>query len=93
MLTRYNPERVDLGEMLSVEDVEDILAIKLLGVIPESKSVLKASNQGAPVILDDESDAGSAYDDAVRRLLGEEVPHRFIEKTKQGIFKRMFGVR
>ena len=93
LLTRYNPERVDLGEMLSVEDVEDILAIKLLGVIPESKSVLKASNQGAPVILDDESDAGSAYDDAVRRLLGEEVPHRFIEKTKQGIFKRMFGVR
>jgi len=93
LLTRYNPDRVDLGEMLSVEDVEDILAIKLLGVIPESKSVLKASNQGAPVILDDESDAGQAYDDATRRLLGEEVEQRFIEKAKQGIFKRMFGVR
>ena len=93
LLTRYNPERVDMGEMLSVEDVEDILAIKLLGVIPESPTVLKASNQGAPVILDHESTAGQAYNDAVRRLLGEEVEQRFIEKTKQGIFKRMFGGR
>jgi len=93
LLTRYNPDRVDLGEMLSVEDVEDILAIKLLGVIPESESVLKASNQGSPVILDTISSAGQAYDDAVRRLLGEEVEQRFIEKAKQGIFKRMFGGR
>ena len=50
LLTRYNPERVERGEMLNVEDVRDILAIPLLGVIPESESVLKASNQGIPVI-------------------------------------------
>ena len=61
LLTRYNPERVTKGEMLGVEDVEEILAIRLLGVIPESQAVLKASNQGIPVILDDQSDAGQAY--------------------------------
>lgn len=91
LLTRYNPGRVELGEMLSVKDVEDILAIKLLGVIPESKSVLTASNQGVPVILTDESDAGQAYGDAVERLLGEDREHRFINAEKKGFFKRMFG--
>lgn len=71
LLTRYNPERVEKGEMLSVEDVQDILAIDLLGVIPESPSVLSASNSGQPVILDIESDAGKAYQDAIDRLLGK----------------------
>jgi len=56
--------------MLSVQDVQEILAIKLLGVIPESQAVLRASNSGEPVILDKESDAGQAYEDAVARLLG-----------------------
>ena len=91
LLTRYNPERVLKGEMLSVEDVEEILSIKLLGVIPESQAVLKASNSGVPVILDTESDAGQAYADAVERLLGEEVPHRFLEVQKKGLFNRLFG--
>lgn len=72
LLTRYNPSRVAQGEMLSVADVEDILAIPLLGVIPESEAVLKASNQGQPVILDTETEAGQAYSDAVDRLLGEQ---------------------
>lgn len=91
LLTRYNPARVAQGEMLSVQDVEEILAIDLLGVIPESQSVLKASNQGVPVILDDESDAGMAYSDAVARLLGENRPHRFLEAQKKGFLKRVFG--
>ncbi len=91
LLTRYNPERVEIGEMLSVADVEEILAIKLLGVIPESKAVLTASNQGTPVILDQTSDAGQAYSDAVDRLLGEKREHRFIDLPKKGFFKRMFG--
>ena len=91
LLTRYNPSRVAQGEMLSVQDVEEILAIDLLGVIPESQSVLKASNQGVPVILDDESDAGMAYSDAVARLLGEDRPHRFLEAQKKGFLKRVFG--
>jgi len=91
LVTRYNPERVIDGEMLSVEDVTDILAIPLLGVIPESEAVLKASNQGSPVILDEESLSGQAYGDAVARLLGEEVEHRFLEVQKKGFFKRLMG--
>ncbi len=74
LLTRYSPKRVKTGEMLSVDDVNEILAIPLVGVIPESQSVLKASNSGVPVILDQDSDAGLAYSDAVDRILGENVP-------------------
>jgi septum site-determining protein MinD len=63
----------------------------LLGVIPESESVLKASNQGLPVILDEHANAGQAYNDAVKRLLGETVEHRFLEVEKKGFFKRFLG--
>jgi septum site-determining protein MinD len=90
LLTRYHPERVEKGEMLGVSDVEEILATKLLGVIPESQSVLKASNQGTPVIHDTESSAGQAYADAVDRLLGEDVPHRFVTVQQKGVFQRLF---
>lgn len=91
LLTRYNPHRVATAEMLSVADVEEILAVPLLGVIPESEAVLAASNQGAPVILDQQSTAGQAYSDAVRRLVGEKVEHRFLEAEKKGFFKRLLG--
>ena len=91
LVTRYNYERVERGEMLSVEDIVDILAIPLLGVIPESEAVLKASNQGVPVVHDEKSDAGQAYDDAVARYLGEDRPHRFLESQKKGFLKRVFG--
>ena len=93
LLTRYDPTRVDKGEMLGVDDVEEILAIRLLGVIPESQSVLKASNQGVPGILDEHSDAGQANSDAVDRLMGKEVPHRFIDAQKKGFLQRLFGGR
>ena len=93
LLTRYNPERVENGEMLSVSDVEDILSIPLLGVIPESQAVLKASNQGIPVIMDEKSDAGQAYSDAVERLLVKDIPHRFLEAQKKGLLQRLFGGR
>jgi septum site-determining protein MinD len=91
LLTRYNPSRVQAGEMLSVEDVKDILAIPLLGVIPESEAVLKASNQGVPVIMDDDSDAGQAYDDAIARFLGEDREHRFLDVQRKGFLSRVFG--
>ncbi|WP_435276628.1 septum site-determining protein MinD [Psychrobium sp. nBUS_13] len=91
LVTRYNPARVDEGEMLSVEDIVDILAIKLVGVIPESQAVLKASNSGEPVILDSESDAGQAYNDTIERLMGQEVEFRFLTKEKKGFLKRIFG--
>jgi len=91
LLTRYSPDRVRLGEMLSVDDVQEILSLHLLGVIPESKSVLNASNSGIPVILDEQSDAGQAYQDIVARYLGENKPHRFIEEEKKGLFSKLFG--
>ncbi len=91
LLTRYNPTRVTAGEMLSVDDVNEILAISLLGVIPESQAVLKASNIGEPVVMDQESDAGLAYQDAIARLLGEKLDFRFLTEEKKGLLKRLFG--
>ena len=77
--------------MLSVDDIVDLLAIPLLGIIPESPTVLESSNAGRPVILDDDSEAGQAYSDAIDRLLGEQRPHRFMDVQKKGILKRIFG--
>ncbi|MBU2864930.1 septum site-determining protein MinD [Reinekea marina] len=91
LVTRFDPERVERGEMLNIADIEEILAVKLLGVIPESQAVLNASNKGVPVILDDKSDAGQAYEDTVARLLGEDRPHRFLEAQRKGFLKRVFG--
>jgi septum site-determining protein MinD len=91
VLARYAPSRVDRGDMLSVKDVEEILGIPLLGVIPESESVLLASNSGNPVVLDTDSDAGQAYQDLVARFLGENRPHRFLTAEKRGLLKRLFG--
>ncbi len=91
LLSRYSPERVERGEMLSVKDVQDILSLDLIGVIPESLAVLNASNSGVPVVLDEESDAGQAYMDMVGRYLGESLPHRFLEVQKKGLFRRLFG--
>ena len=91
LLTRYAPGRVNRGDMLSVEDVQEILAIPLVGVIPESQAVLRASNSGEPVILDQNSDAGQAYLDTVARLLGEKRDFRFLQEEKKGFFNRLFG--
>ena len=89
LLTRYDPERVEKGEMLMVDDVLEILAIPLLGVIPETETVLRASNLGAPVILDTASTAGQAYQDAIGRFLGEDIEHRFLMAPKRGLFQRL----
>ena len=91
LLTRYNPTRVAAGEMLSVKDVEEILGIAVVGVIPESENVLAASNSGVPVILNNDSLAGQAYSDTVARVLGEERPLRFIDVQKKGFLQRVFG--
>jgi septum site-determining protein MinD len=91
LLTRYDPDRVERGEMLSVQDVKDILAIPLIGIIPESKAVLKASNTGTPVILDETSDAGGAYQDAIARFLGEDRPMRFENNERKSLFRRLFS--
>ncbi|MCL7929317.1 septum site-determining protein MinD [Halomonas llamarensis] len=91
LITRYNPDRVTSGDMLTLDDIREILAIDLLGLIPESEAVLRASNQGVPVTHDAASDAGQAYTDTVSRLLGEDVPLRFHQAQKKGILTRMFG--
>jgi septum site-determining protein MinD len=91
LITRYDADRAERGEMLSMQDVLDILAIPLIGIVPESKAVLKASNTGTPVILDDQSDAGIAYQDAINRFLGETIPFKFIHNEKKGILRRIFG--
>ncbi len=93
LITRYNPNRVADGQMLSLDDIQDILRIKLIGIIPESESVLQASNQGIPAIYQQGSDVSEAYKDVVARFLGEDKPMRFIEAQKPGFFKRLFGGR
>ncbi|MFV0436944.1 MAG: septum site-determining protein MinD [Desulfopila sp.] len=92
IVTRYDPNRVQRGDMLSAEDVEEILAIPFLGVVPESKSVLTASNSGIPVVLLEESDAGEAYLDMVDRFLGQELPFRFMDAPKKSFLSRLLGM-
>jgi len=89
LVTRYLSKRVNQGDMLSANDVQEILAIPLLGVIPESQAVLQASNAGIPITLESRSDAGQAYLDAIARFLGEERPLRFV--NKKGFIARLFG--
>jgi septum site-determining protein MinD len=91
LVTRYSPVRVDKGEMLSIEDISDILRIPLIGVIPESQIVLQASNEGTPAIHKVGSDVSEAYADVVARFLGEEKPMKFLTAQKVGLLQRIFG--
>ena len=81
LITRYNPNRVDQGQMLSLTDIQDILRIPLIGVVPESQSVLNASNQGVPAIHLKSSAVAEAYKDVVRRFLGEAREMRFLKQA------------
>ena len=75
LITRYDPVRAGKGEMLGVDDVLEILSVPLLGIVPESPEVLRASNIGSPVTLSHASSAAArAYHDATRRLAGQHVP-------------------
>ncbi|ABM96297.1 septum site-determining protein MinD [Methylibium petroleiphilum] len=93
LITRYNPNRVVGGQMLSLEDIQEILRIDLIGVIPESETVLDASNQGVPAIYMRGTPVSEAYKDVVRRFRGENPPMRFVEADRPGFFKRVFGGR
>lgn len=94
LVTRYDPKRVEAGEMLSVTDIQEILRIPLLGVIPESESVLQASNAGTPAIHLDKSDVAEAYRDVVGRFMGDEgLPMRFVTVEKKSFLKRLLGGR
>lgn len=91
LITRYNPARVQDGQMLSLDDIQDILRIPLIGVIPESEDVLQASNQGVPAVHMEGSDVAEAYRDVVERFLGEDKPMRFTEAPKGGLLSRIFS--
>lgn len=91
LITRYSPKRVEDGEMLSYKDVQEILRVPIIGVIPESESVLHASNQGTPAIHLKDSEVAQAYQDVVARFLGEDQELRFVNYEKPGILKRLFG--
>jgi septum site-determining protein MinD len=93
LITRYNPSRVAGGQMLSLDDIQEILRTPLIGVIPESEKVLDASNQGVPAVHLKDADVAEAYKDVVARFLGEDRPMRFVEAEKPGFFKRLFGGR
>ena len=93
LITRYSPKRVENDEMLSYQDVQEILRIPLIGIIPESESVLHASNQGNPAIHFKGTDVAEAYEDVVARFLGEERPLRFTSYEKPGLFQRIFGAK
>jgi septum site-determining protein MinD len=93
LLTRYDPARAERGEMLKVEDVLEILSIPLIGIIPESEEVLRASNVGSPVTLNNPASApGRAYFDAARRLKGETV-ELTISTDRRGLLGKLFGRR
>jgi septum site-determining protein MinD len=91
LVTRYSPKRVNSGEMLSLEDIQHLLRIPLIGIIPESEVVLQASNSGTPSIHLTGTDVSEAYKDVIARFLGEDKPLRFIDAQKQGWLKRLFG--
>ena len=94
LLTRFDAARAARGEMMSVDDVLEILAIPLLGIIAESPDVLTASNLGCPVTLHNPtSPAARAYDDAARRLMGETIAIRTPRQEKRGLMSRLFGKR
>jgi septum site-determining protein MinD len=93
LLTRYDPARAARGEMLKTEDVLEILSIPLLGIIPESQEVLRASNLGTPVTLGAPASAPArAYFDAVKRLRGEKL-EVVVPMVKRGLVDRLFGRR
>jgi len=92
LITRYDPVRAEAEESLSLVDIEELLGLSVVGVIPESKSILTSTNLGKPVITLGDSDlAASAYSDMVDRFLGEEKELRFITPEPVSFFKRFFG--
>jgi len=92
VITRYTPKRASRGDMMSIEDIQELLGIPLLGVVNECESVLEASNEGQPVILNKRSKAGQAYEEIVRRFLGNNAPIELqLNKKPVSLFRRWFS--
>ena len=88
IVNRMKPEMVRRGEMLGTDDILDVLAIELVGIVPEDDSIVVASNQGSPAALDSRSRAGKAFRQIAQRLTGEQVPFDELE-AKDGFFGRL----
>jgi septum site-determining protein MinD len=88
VINRLNPEMVHRGQMLSTDDVVELLAIDLLGIVPEDKEVIIASNRGTPVALDGKTPSGQAFRNIAGRLMGHDIPFMPIETT-QGVWSRL----
>jgi septum site-determining protein MinD len=89
VINRLNPVLVKRGDMLSVEDVLDLLAIELIGIVPEDESVIVASNKGQPLAIDAKTKAGQAFQNIARRLMGDQVP--FLDMDSPTMFQRILG--
>jgi septum site-determining protein MinD len=91
VLNRVRPNMIKTNDMMDVDDVLDILSIKLLGVIPEDKDIIISTNKGEPIVLNDESLAGLAYRNVVRRITGEDVPFLNLD-SQPSWFDRLKGL-
>ena len=93
IINRLRPEMVRYGNMLTTEDVIEILAIDLIGIVPEDKAIVISTNKGVPIVLDDKAPASIAFHNIARRLLGEEVPFMDIRETPNFIERFVRFVR
>ncbi|MBE6100067.1 MAG: septum site-determining protein MinD [Anaerovibrio sp.] len=94
IINRIRPAMVESGEMMDMDDINDILAIKCIGQVPDDIKVVTSANRGEPVVGDNDSQAGKAYANIVGRLMGEDIP--FMEFEKEGFFtklKKAFGLK
>lgn len=88
ILNRINPGMVERGDMLAAEDILEILAIELIGLVPEDEHVLVSSNRGVPIVLENKNKAGIAFRNIAKRIMGESVPFMNID-TESGLFDRL----
>jgi len=91
VINRLKPEMVESGNMLSVEDVLSILALPLIGIIPDDEEIITSTNEGEPIYFNDKSKAAEAYKRITKRVLGEEISFLDLKPEKRGFFKRLFG--
>jgi septum site-determining protein MinD len=89
IVNRIRQDMVRRGDMMNIEDILDILAVKLLGVVPDDENVVISTNKGEPVVMDEKALSGKAYRNIVRRIIGEEVEFLNLEETNQGKFSKM----
>lgn len=95
LINRLNVDMAKKGEMLNIDDINDILSIKLLGVVPDDRNITVSTNKGEPIVLDDKAFAGQAFKNIAKRITGEQVPLMNLEGEGGGLlhaFKKLFKI-